>query len=295
MPLCTKNPLRLQGRLYVSKDPKDMTELEKVHSGDMLSGGLYKQPGCISRHRVAIIIPFRDREEHLRLLLHHLIPILKRQLLEFRIYVVDLLFGVTFNRAMLMNIGYAEAIKEHDWQCFIFHDVDLLPEDDRNIYSCPEKPRHMSVAVDTMKYRLPYGSIFGGVCALSRSQMEAINGFSNRFFGWGGEDDDIYARIRAKGFSISRYPIKIARYTMIRHKKDTPNPQRYNIMKGGTARMHLDGLNDLKYHVLKVTRAKLYTRIIVDINQTEVMASAKKQVMQPQKSLASKIFGLDNA
>ena len=58
-----------------------------------------------------------------------------------------------FNRAMLMNIGFKEAGKLYDNQCYIFHDVDLLPEDDRNLYSCPNQPRHMSAAVDTMSYR----------------------------------------------------------------------------------------------------------------------------------------------
>ena len=46
---------------------------------------------------------------------------------------------------MLFNIGYLEAIKVGGWDCFIFHDVDLLPENDFNIYSCPQMPRHMSV------------------------------------------------------------------------------------------------------------------------------------------------------
>ncbi len=60
-----------------------------------------------------------------------------------------------FNRGMLMNIGAAEAIKLSSGQldCFIFHDVDLLPEDDRNLYTCPDQPRHMSAAVDIFHYR----------------------------------------------------------------------------------------------------------------------------------------------
>lgn len=37
--------------------------------------------------------------------------------------------------------------------CFIFHDVDMLPEDDRNVYSCSEFPRHLSVAVNEFGYR----------------------------------------------------------------------------------------------------------------------------------------------
>ena len=52
-----------------------------------------------------------------------------------------------------MNIGFLEALKQYDYECFIFHDVDLIPEDDRNLYTCPEQPRHMSVAIDKFSYR----------------------------------------------------------------------------------------------------------------------------------------------
>lgn len=57
-----------------------------------------------------------------------------------------------FNRAKLMNIGYVEAKKQYNWQCVIFHDIDLFPEDDRNLYTCPDEPRHMSIAVDKFNY-----------------------------------------------------------------------------------------------------------------------------------------------
>ena len=111
LPLCPDPPPKLVGMLRVSKVPMELLAVEKLHASDMLSGGLFKPPGCVARHRVAIIIPFRDREEHLHIFLNHLLPILKRQLLEFRIYVIDLIPGVHFNRAMLMNIGFAESIK----------------------------------------------------------------------------------------------------------------------------------------------------------------------------------------
>jgi len=58
-----------------------------------------------------------------------------------------------FNRAMLMNVGFVEALKLYNYDCFIFHDIDLMPEDDRNLYTCLEQPRHMSVAVDVLKYK----------------------------------------------------------------------------------------------------------------------------------------------
>ena len=42
--------------------------------------------------------------------------------------------------------------------------------------------------------RLPYAAIFGGVAALKKEHFQLVNGFSNQFFGWGGEDDDLYNR-----------------------------------------------------------------------------------------------------
>ena len=60
---------------------------------------------------------------------------------------------IPFNRALLLNVGVLESLEVYDYQCFIFHDVDLLPENDNNMYSCPEHPRHMSVAVDRMGYK----------------------------------------------------------------------------------------------------------------------------------------------
>ena len=38
---------------------------------------------------------------------------------------------------------------------------------------------------------LDYG---GGIVDFSKEQYKRINGFSNQFFGWGGEDDDLYTR-----------------------------------------------------------------------------------------------------
>lgn len=45
-----------------------------------------------------------------------------------------------------------------------------------------------------VSFRLRYETNFGGVSALTKEQYEAVNGFSNSFFGWGGEDDDFYNR-----------------------------------------------------------------------------------------------------
>ncbi|KPP58488.1 hypothetical protein Z043_123681, partial [Scleropages formosus] len=117
---------------------------------------------------------------------------MQRQQLDYGVYVINQDGELTFNRAKLFNIGYVEALKDYDYECFIFSDVDLIPMDDHNIYKCSSQPRHLSVAVDKFGFSLPYTQIFGGVSALTKEQYLHINGFSNNYWGWGGEDDDIY-------------------------------------------------------------------------------------------------------
>lgn len=58
-----------------------------------------------------------------------------------------------FNRAKLLNVGYLEALKEASWDCFIFHDVDLVPENDFNIYMCDTQPKHLVVGRNNTGYR----------------------------------------------------------------------------------------------------------------------------------------------
>lgn len=41
---------------------------------------------------------------------------------------------------------------------------------------------------------LPYSEFFGGVSGLTVEQFRKINGFPNAFWGWGGEDDDLWNR-----------------------------------------------------------------------------------------------------
>jgi len=64
------------------------------------------------------------------------------------------------------------------------------------------------------------------VTGFSKEHYEKINGFSNLYFGWGGEDDDLRARVLDVGLAVARYPLEIGRYYMATHTKDTPNPKR---------------------------------------------------------------------
>ena len=55
-----------------------------------------------------------------------------------------------------MNIGFIEAINLSMYDCFIFHDVDMIPEDDHTLYTCGVHPRLLTVSVttDRVNYRV---------------------------------------------------------------------------------------------------------------------------------------------
>ncbi|XP_043274638.1 beta-1,4-N-acetylgalactosaminyltransferase bre-4-like [Venturia canescens] len=259
---CPSIPPNLVGPVLVIKTIPE-NGVTEASFARVKPGGKSSPDECIPRYRVAIVIPFRNRPEHLQTLVYNLHPILLRQQIDYQIFVVEQEGTGQFNRAMLMNVGYVEALKERMFDCFIFHDVDLVPEDDRNLYTCPEQPRHMSVAVDKFKYRLPYPDLFGGVSAMTTEQFRLVNGFSNVFWGWGGEDDDMANRIKARGLHISRYPANIARYRMMTHKKEKANPRRYEFLKSGKKRFSTDGLSNLQYELVDKQKLKFYTWLLV--------------------------------
>ncbi|XP_024086457.1 beta-1,4-galactosyltransferase 1-like [Cimex lectularius] len=227
-------------------------------------GGAWKPENCISPHKVALIIPYRDRKENLRDFLAYMHPFLQKQNLDYRIVVVEQT-DRPFNRAKLFNIGFVETEKIDNFHCYIFHDVDLLPQNLNNIYGCTNYPRHMSANINIFDYKVPYDSIFGGSVAILKSQFQAVNGFSNIFFGWGGEDDDFYNRVTRNGSKICRFSSDVSQYVMLSHKKEKPSSDRYYVLVTGKYRFLTDGLNSLKYSVIKIDMLPLYTRILVDI------------------------------
>ncbi|KAH7957613.1 hypothetical protein HPB52_020782 [Rhipicephalus sanguineus] len=128
----------------------DVPSLEAVEDEfpDVMPGGRFQPKECTSRHRVAILVPYRNRTEHLKIFAYNIHKVLSRQQIDYGVFVIEQGDSAGFNRAKLFNIGYVEATALYDYQCFVFHDVDMVPVDDRNVYTCPEQPRHMSVNVN---------------------------------------------------------------------------------------------------------------------------------------------------
>lgn len=75
-----------QGGLHLKAPTED--EIMKLNPA-IEAGGTWRPKECIRLKKVAIIIPYRDRIDHLLKLLKTLFPMLQRQMLDFRIIVAE--------------------------------------------------------------------------------------------------------------------------------------------------------------------------------------------------------------
>uniref|UniRef100_A0A0N8E0D9 Beta-1,4-N-acetylgalactosaminyltransferase n=1 Tax=Daphnia magna TaxID=35525 RepID=A0A0N8E0D9_9CRUS len=234
-------------------------------------GGSYQPKDCQARSQIALIVPYRNREEQLTVFLRYMHPFLQRQQRHYTIFIVEQTGDLPFNRGMLLNIGFLEAKRREEFQCFIFHDVDILPEDDRNLYSCPDygRPLHMSFVIDIHDYK-PVSLMFlfgGGVIAISELDFIRANGYSNVFWGPGLEDDDFYRRIRRLNMTVVRpqSPVDHLRYRTLYHDADADvDPQRQTLFDEGYLRFESDGLANLRYRLVDLQMKRLYTHIVID-------------------------------
>ncbi len=58
-----------------------------------------------------------------------------------------------FNKGSMMNIAFKEVMTSGDFDCVVFHDVDILPEDDRALFYCGPSPVHYAVQMDLLNYK----------------------------------------------------------------------------------------------------------------------------------------------
>ncbi|KAH9502754.1 hypothetical protein Btru_069707, partial [Bulinus truncatus] len=188
---CPEKPSTLFGRFSPSMMPMTMEEMVSMFPV-VQKGGRYTPRWCKPTESIIIVIPFKYRCTHLHTLLPVLISMLIRQNVQFTIYVVEQISPGKFNKGLLFNAGYLEALKKNNFDCIILHDVDLIPVNDMNLYRCNKTgPIHFSPIISKFNFKELYNGLFGGVVGFTRDHFQKINGASNLFFGWGAEDDDL--------------------------------------------------------------------------------------------------------
>lgn len=154
LPLCPNVPPNLTGPFQPDMLNETLDSVETRLAFSLHKGGYFKPIDCIARNRVAVLVTCRDREGQMPIFLKNLHALLQRQQLEYQMFIVFQPHGFWFNKGALYNVGFIEALKIQAWDCFVFHDIDMVPMDDRNLYDCPRvNPRHLAVDLDKFGYK----------------------------------------------------------------------------------------------------------------------------------------------
>ncbi len=156
----------------------------------------------MTNKKLCIVVPYRDRKEHLDKFLPAMEKFLDNQKLDWHIIIVEQNFDKSFNRAKLLNVGYAFTKGSYDNYCM--HDVDMLPIEGQADYSYCDTPTHLATRASQFGYKLPYEGYFGGVTMFDKKSFEKINGYANEYWGWGAEDDDVLRRILTLKITANR-------------------------------------------------------------------------------------------
>jgi hypothetical protein len=162
----------------------------------------------MDNHKLGIIVPHRNRLEHLNRFLSSIETYLNLSKINYEIIVVNQDDAKQFNRGMTLNIGFVEA-KNLKCDYVVFHDVDMLPIDVD--YSYSDVPLHLAtdfILENNEKNREVFDQYFGGVTMFTMRDFIKIDGYSNKYWGWGYEDDDLLLRCERKGIELDTLRLK---------------------------------------------------------------------------------------
>merc|ERR1712110_179544 len=275
---------------FGNPDPEVFYHFEDdIDAINILPGGYFKPKNCKPINKVAVLIPFRgsnieltgpidpkqpDRLKQLKFNIPNMHKFMRKQNLEFKIYVIEQSWTTKFNRAKLLNIGFQRASEEHAFDCFIIHDVDRVPVNPKVPYHCHRRPFHYTD-----------DGVFGGIAQIRKDTIMAINGFSNLFFGWGGEDTEIARRlayatrfVRSLGYAFNPFVrersvdnyldawINLHTNRKVKDAGNEKNPHWKTMAQNLSMTYDIDGLSRLTYDLLDITEHNFYTNFLVDFD-----------------------------
>jgi hypothetical protein len=258
------------------------------------------------KHKLGVIIPYRDREEHLERFIEHFTKFISDQKINYQIFVIEQYDLKLFNRGRLLNIGYKIALN-YECDYFCFHDVDMLPEEAD--YSYPMKPTHLASQLSSYNYDMPYEEFFGGVTLFNKYDFEVVNGYSNNYQGWGFEDDDLLNRCYEKKLpmdvewrgdpSKTTRPLTFVNFDGKKSFVEIHSEQIKSIFKDSytiSLWLKLDGIQDRRIdHYGIVSRPGYHTGIFIDRDNRLYceMWSQNKKGDKTEWNVTSNIFGKD--
>lgn len=225
-----------------------------------------------------IIVPYRNRKEHLDILIRDALPLFEKYLKPFKVVVVEQNEGKLFNRALMLNIGFNEYREQSEY--FFTHDIDIVPKEDcvKNIYTKEPLVKNNTI----MGILTSDCNTLGGIIKFDSETFIKANGFPNNMWGWGVEDKALQNRVELMTINIEKNiisdrknPLEIANFSIRddvndKHQDkdfDSRTNFEYNVFKNLSNeskhnRIMSSGLNNLEYEVLSKKMIHEYVELI---------------------------------
>ena len=222
--------------------------------------------------RLAIVVPYRNRQQHLDQFVPHMRAYFARdktdRTIDYRVIIVEQEQGTPFNRGALKNIGFVLTEPHTDYICF--HDIDYLPiwadyswagvPTPIVWYGAEERPIAPGRTNCVARHNLDH--FFGGAVLVPNGAFRAVNGYSNDYWGWGFEDEDFKLRFAVAGIEPGR---RKGTFLPLAHDSEgfrldaTPSAialvNQQMMQERWRAGLPADGLSTLKFEV--IARASL--------------------------------------
>ena len=163
-------------------------------------------------YKNVIIIPYRQREEHLGYFIKHSVPLIEECMPETKVVVVEQSVGKLFNRGKVLNVGFKEYMDKTEY--FITHDVDINPKKEVLKYY------NLDIENGVLKLLTPHNQSFGQIVKFHNESINKSNGFPNNIWGWGIEDRALFNRCIIKNINIKDTSLSKKNFVMLHHKSN---------------------------------------------------------------------------
>lgn len=145
-----------------------------------------------------IIIPYRNRKQHLDYFIEHSVPLIVKNMPNTKIIIIEQNNDELFNRGKLMNVAFKEY--QNLTHNFITHDVDINPfEETIQTFYTKKLNDNQVIGIYTS-----CAGTLGGIIKISSLSIFKCNGFPNNYRGWGCEDKALQNRVEYYNISIQK-------------------------------------------------------------------------------------------
>lgn len=205
----------------------DISGKKIKYNNTSLKEGIQSYLKYLNRNKVlGIIIPFKNRNEHLSYFIPYIKNHLNKQKIKYKIFIIKQDDNKKFNRGLLKNFAMKHFFNNVDYFCL--HNIRFLPEENID-YSYTYYPKHLlnfyaeinyftnyiygKLQFNNYNYK-KYTPISGGVILFNKNNIVDVNGFSNDYFFWGWDDICLLNRINLNNLKIITQINRFLRITM---------------------------------------------------------------------------------